>query len=122
METTAPKGASAPVSKLNAAAASATNNNSSGNSSSNGNSGNNNKNNNKRFGRGDNRSGFAYSSTVPPLEVSKEEKEAFTEEWKELQQDNISSADYYFNSYAHFSIHEEMIKDSVRTSEQYNTP
>ena len=26
-----------------------------------------------------------------------------------------TSADYYFNSYAHFGIHEEMLKDSVRT-------
>jgi hypothetical protein len=26
-----------------------------------------------------------------------------------------TSKDYYFNSYAHFGIHEEMLKDSVRT-------
>jgi protein arginine N-methyltransferase 1 len=26
-----------------------------------------------------------------------------------------TSADYYFNSYAHFGIHEEMLKDTVRT-------
>ena len=26
-----------------------------------------------------------------------------------------TSADYYFDSYAHFGIHEEMLKDSVRT-------
>jgi protein arginine N-methyltransferase 1 len=29
--------------------------------------------------------------------------------------DHMSSADYYFNSYSHFAIHEEMIKDEVRT-------
>lgn len=29
--------------------------------------------------------------------------------------DNMTSQDYYFDSYAHFGIHEEMIKDSVRT-------
>jgi len=28
---------------------------------------------------------------------------------------DLSSADYYFNSYAHFGIHEEMLKDEVRT-------
>ena len=27
-----------------------------------------------------------------------------------------TSADYYFNSYAHFGIHEEMLKDTVRTT------
>ncbi|GJP61967.1 hypothetical protein CLOP_g19084 [Closterium sp. NIES-67] len=27
----------------------------------------------------------------------------------------LTSADYYFDSYAHFGIHEEMLKDSVRT-------
>ena len=26
-----------------------------------------------------------------------------------------TSADYYFNSYAHIGIHEEMLKDTVRT-------
>ena len=26
-----------------------------------------------------------------------------------------SSSDYYWNSYAHFGIHEEMLKDTVRT-------
>jgi protein arginine N-methyltransferase 1 len=32
-----------------------------------------------------------------------------------LLQKDKTSADYYFNSYAHFSIHEEMLKDEVRT-------
>jgi len=39
----------------------------------------------------------------------------FTQEWGALAQEEVSSADYYFNSYAHFGIHEEMLKDSVRT-------
>jgi len=30
-------------------------------------------------------------------------------------EDNLTSADYYFNSYSHFGIHEEMLKDEVRT-------
>ena len=28
---------------------------------------------------------------------------------------DMTSADYYFDSYAHFGIHEEMLKDEVRT-------
>ena len=32
---------------------------------------------------------------------------------KEVEQ--LTSKDYYFDSYAHFSIHEEMLKDEVRT-------
>ncbi|BFZ54719.1 Nuclear SAM-dependent mono-and asymmetric methyltransferase [Savitreella phatthalungensis] len=31
-----------------------------------------------------------------------------------------TSADYYFDSYAHFGIHEEMLKDSVRTNSYMN--
>lgn len=29
--------------------------------------------------------------------------------------DSMTSRDYYFDSYAHFGIHEEMLKDEVRT-------
>merc|ERR1712059_69800 len=29
--------------------------------------------------------------------------------------EELTSKDYYFDSYAHFGIHEEMLKDSVRT-------
>jgi len=29
--------------------------------------------------------------------------------------DDMTAADYYFDSYAHFGIHEEMLKDEVRT-------
>lgn len=39
--------------------------------------------------------------------------------------DEMTSKDYYFDSYAHFGIHEEMLKDEIRTmtyknSMQYN--
>jgi len=34
---------------------------------------------------------------------------------KKLLQKDMTSSDYYWNSYAHFSIHEEMLKDQVRT-------
>ena len=29
--------------------------------------------------------------------------------------DTSTSADYYFDSYSHFGIHEEMLKDDIRT-------
>ncbi|XP_063222637.1 protein arginine N-methyltransferase 1-like [Bacillus rossius redtenbacheri] len=34
---------------------------------------------------------------------------------KEVKADDMTSRDYYFDSYAHFGIHEEMLKDEVRT-------
>ncbi|XP_066993889.1 protein arginine N-methyltransferase 1 isoform X2 [Anabrus simplex] len=34
---------------------------------------------------------------------------------KEVHVDEMTSRDYYFDSYAHFGIHEEMLKDEVRT-------
>ena len=33
----------------------------------------------------------------------------------------IKDADYYFDGYSHFSIHEEMLKDSVRTKTYMNS-
>ncbi|CAH0550032.1 unnamed protein product [Brassicogethes aeneus] len=41
--------------------------------------------------------------------VSKEEK------MEDVPADEMTSRDYYFDSYAHFGIHEEMLKDEVRT-------
>ena len=32
----------------------------------------------------------------------------------DLGQGEMTSKDYYFDSYAHFGIHEEMLKDEVR--------
>lgn len=34
---------------------------------------------------------------------------------KDVAADEMTSRDYYFDSYAHFGIHEEMLKDEVRT-------
>lgn len=34
---------------------------------------------------------------------------------KDVALDQMTSRDYYFDSYAHFGIHEEMLKDEVRT-------
>lgn len=33
----------------------------------------------------------------------------------DVNPDDMTSRDYYFDSYAHFGIHEEMLKDEVRT-------
>lgn len=33
----------------------------------------------------------------------------------ETTAEEMTSRDYYFDSYAHFGIHEEMLKDEVRT-------
>lgn len=35
----------------------------------------------------------------------------------EAKAESMTSKDYYFDSYSHFGIHEEMLKDEVRTSE-----
>lgn len=34
---------------------------------------------------------------------------------KHMAPEEMTSRDYYFDSYAHFGIHEEMLKDEVRT-------
>lgn len=48
--------------------------------------------------------------TVPAI------KEMVTEKGgKDISVDEMTSRDYYFDSYAHFGIHEEMLKDEVRT-------
>lgn len=45
-----------------------------------------------------------------------EELEEFRKEWQPLPDEgSASNSDYYFNSYAHFGIHEDMLKDQVRT-------
>lgn len=36
-------------------------------------------------------------------------------EGTEVKVEEMTSRDYYFDSYAHFGIHEEMLKDEVRT-------
>ncbi|CEM26639.1 unnamed protein product [Vitrella brassicaformis CCMP3155] len=56
----------------------------------------------------------SHPAHSPPT-ASPEDIKAFAGQWQSLEQENLSSADYYFNSYAHFGIHEEMLKDSVRT-------
>lgn len=41
--------------------------------------------------------------------------EEFASDWIGFPEDDIESGDYYFDSYSHFGIQEEMLKDSVRT-------
>ncbi|PHJ22706.1 arginine n-methyltransferase [Cystoisospora suis] len=53
--------------------------------------------------------------TATVMTCDEKTKQEFASGWQDLEQENLSSADYYFNSYAHFGIHEEMLKDSVRT-------
>jgi len=55
---------------------------------------------------------------APPAE--KEEREEtlddFRHDWPAVPDgESASNLDYYFNSYAHFGIHEDMLKDQVRT-------
>lgn len=40
---------------------------------------------------------------------------------KDVQCNEMTSKDYYFDSYAHFGIHEEMLKDEVRTMTYRNS-
>mmetsp|Transcript_8144 Transcript_8144/g.15353 ORF Transcript_8144/g.15353 Transcript_8144/m.15353 type:complete len:373 (-) Transcript_8144:161-1279(-) len=39
---------------------------------------------------------------------------------KKVGEESLTSADYYFDSYSHFGIHEEMLKDEVRTKSYQN--
>lgn len=51
-------------------------------------------------------------------QVASEKPVAKTEdgaEATEVKKEDMTSRDYYFDSYAHFGIHEEMLKDEVRT-------
>ena len=50
------------------------------------------------------------SSTVTGADVSQD----ITKK-EQLPIEEMTSKDYYFDSYAHFGIHEEMLKDEVRT-------
>jgi len=49
---------------------------------------------------------------------AEETLEEFRSNWTEIvdgDEEGPSAKDYYFNSYAHFGIHEDMLKDQVRT-------
>jgi len=61
------------------------------------------------------------SEVVKDKETEKEEqkekeKETDNKMEEEPRNEDMTSADYYFDSYAHFGIHEEMLKDEIRTT------
>ncbi|ETO36230.1 hypothetical protein RFI_00830, partial [Reticulomyxa filosa] len=47
--------------------------------------------------------------------ASGQEKDSTVQNVKKDDNDHKTSADYYFDSYSHFGIHQEMLKDKVRT-------
>ena len=54
---------------------------------------------------------------MSPTEVVENGTKTATKDKKleDLSSEEMTSKDYYFDSYAHFGIHEEMLKDEVRT-------
>ena len=59
-------------------------------------------------------SGVKSAKTATGMEVVEPVVEE-VEKLKLLKSEEMTSKDYYFDSYAHFGIHEEMLKDEVRT-------
>ena len=59
-------------------------------------------------------SGVKSAKTATGMEVVEPVVED-VEKLKLLKSEEMTSKDYYFDSYAHFGIHEEMLKDEVRT-------
>lgn len=60
---------------------------------------------------------------IPPTEVV---SNGFKDNVQDAKDENVkveemTSRDYYFDSYAHFGIHEEMLKDEVRTQTYKNS-
>ena len=53
---------------------------------------------------------MAMSPTQVDSDVAVKDKKL-----EDLKGEEMTSKDYYFDSYAHFGIHEEMLKDEVRT-------
>merc|ERR1712121_223780 len=54
----------------------------------------------------------AAATAEKTAEEKAKEEEAFR---MKIKPEEMTSKDYYFDSYAHFGIHEEMLKDEVRT-------
>ncbi|KAB7502669.1 Protein arginine N-methyltransferase 1 [Armadillidium nasatum] len=52
---------------------------------------------------------------VVPTDSNKMEEKIEKEKPVKMPIEDMTSKDYYFDSYAHFGIHEEMLKDEVRT-------
>jgi hypothetical protein len=54
-------------------------------------------------------------ATPMDIIINSNEAETVNEKINSLKPEEMTSRDYYFDSYAHFGIHEEMLKDEVRT-------
>lgn len=55
----------------------------------------------------------AENGILPTTEIIVNDKIQIKDE--QVNVEEMTSRDYYFDSYAHFGIHEEMLKDEVRT-------
>lgn len=53
--------------------------------------------------------------------ILSDEKPPVPDTTEDLGVNDMTSKDYYFDSYAHFGIHEEMLKDEVRTCTYRNS-
>lgn len=60
------------------------------------------------------------SSSSPQLQQQESAGTAPIAPGSDLKMASLTSADYYFDSYSHFGIHEEMLKDEVRTKSYMN--
>ncbi len=74
---------------------------------------------------------MSQAATAPPPTTNGQEQPAATatttttatttdKDGKAVNAVSMTSADYYFDSYSHFGIHEEMLKDEVRTRSYMN--
>lgn len=57
----------------------------------------------------------ATAETTTQISEQVEKMDVANKKMEDLSSSEMTSKDYYFDSYAHFGIHEEMLKDEVRT-------
>lgn len=53
---------------------------------------------------------------IMPVSMNEQPLREWANDWSEAEKPQSVDANYYFNSYAHFGIHEDMISDVARTS------
>lgn len=61
------------------------------------------------------------SVIIPTTEVINCKDHDETTKDENVKVEEMTSRDYYFDSYAHFGIHEEMLKDEIRTNAYRNS-
>merc|ERR1712032_1100166 len=64
--------------------------------------------------------GLTSASEISKMETLGQDKTVPEKPAGDLSNAEMTSKDYYFDSYAHFGIHEEMLKDEVRTTSYRN--